>query len=351
MMGAMKKLFSLIALALLSTTSFAGIFKIENRSFTNPAFAAEGNSLLDQLENEINKNFPQVDAEGYLRASGNASVSAGAGLGVDYSTDFTLAMVGLQGAVGVNPGKTSFNKALKEENADKIKGIGVQGALMGGFNLDSLPGESLGFIPTANSRAFFHLLPYKRKFKEVSVRIFDVGAHYQHRFLPGVGLGLVRWDGLSFTTGLKYSRTKITYQKAVSQSAAVNVGGTPTTAAFAGTLDSEATMNIWTIPLEVSSAVRLLYFLQIYGGLGSDLSFGSSKGGAVLNNATFTTSPSIASGTPTASLGAKKGPNILNARYFVGLGFEALVASVYAQFTQTVTNKTYGLQMGVKGYW
>jgi hypothetical protein len=70
-----------------------------------------------------------------------------------------------------------------------------------------------------------------------------------------------------------------------------------------------------------------------------------------IKNGTLTTSPSVVSGTPEATLGSKKGPSLLNARYFVGTGLEFMVVNIYAQFTQAISNDTYGLQAGVKAFW
>ncbi len=351
-MNHFKKISTLTLLSTFCFPLFAGLFKIENRSFTNAALEADGNALLDQLENEINKNFPQIDAGGYLRAIGNATVTAGSGIGADYQNPFKLFVVGVQGGLGVDPGTLTLNNALKSENASKIKGIGIQAGLVGGLNLSSLPSEKIGFIPTAKAKLFFHILPAKKSFKEVTINVLDVGTHYQYQWIDEVSFGpLLRWNGVSLTTGLSYSKTKLNYTKAIAKSSSYSVGGTPTTASFSGDIETKANIGIFTVPLEISSAVRLLYFLQFFGGLGADLNYGTASGGATLANSTFSTSPAVVTGTPTASLGAKKGPNLVDARYFVGTGLELFALNIYGQFTQSFPSKTYGLNVGVKAFW
>jgi hypothetical protein len=293
------KILSVLFLTFIIQSNYAGIFKISNRSFSSSAIETQGNALLDQLETSVNNNLPQVDSSGYLKSSSNASITAGAGVGADYQNSFSLFMVGVQGGLGINPGKLTLNNALKEENFTKIKGVGAQGAVMGGVNLSLLPMDSLGPISFSKSKLFVHFLPIKKSFDTITIKTLDVGMHYQYSLIDEVSATpLFRWNGLSFTTGLKYIRTQFSYKKTISGSTQYTVLGTNTTASYSGLLDTSATLKLWSIPLELSSAIRLLYIWQLFGGVGTDLSFGSASGIATLKNGTLTTSPSVVSGTP-----------------------------------------------------
>jgi hypothetical protein len=92
--------------------------------------------------------------------------------------------------------------------------------------------------------------------------------------------GVLLWRGLNLGSGIIYQGTTIDYAKKLGKvEQAITL--TPEVGNMKVTIEPEITFDIKVdtvvIPLEVTTAVRLLYFLNIPLGLGVDLGFGKSE--------------------------------------------------------------------------
>jgi hypothetical protein len=111
---------------------------------------------------------------------------------------------------------------------------------------------------------------------------FNIGVLGTYRLLNERNLGLVRWRGLTLGSGLIYQKTHVDYftklekrsgkitENYQGQSFNVDIAIDPS-------VEFGFDVSTMTIPLEINTAVRLLYIMNLGVGLGADLAFGTSR--------------------------------------------------------------------------
>jgi hypothetical protein len=211
---------------------------------------------------------------------------------------------------------------------------------------------------------------------------FGLGVNYQ--ILPGtpsILFGLFKWRGVSLGSGLTFQSNTVdvtlklsefTQSVASSTTSSTTTGGVTvsSTATTSGTMRVTPIVNLgidastFSIPLEATTSVQLLWLANLNFGLGADLVFGSAKINATANGAvsipdflaTVTTSPSVGSvitGKQTAPGSFKldastpsTGADLARIRLMTGLGFNfgpvKLDIPVYYYLTS-------GLAFGITG--
>lgn len=177
---------------------------------------------------------------------------------------------------------------------------------------------------------------------DFSFNTFIIGIGVTYSLFDEVGTGLARWRGLAVGTGLVYQTTDVAYRvkmdKVYQNFTAVNVG--PSNEDVSGNVVVDPTFDITldmytvSVPCEVTTAVQLLWLLNLNLGAGIDLVSGNSD--LVLKAAADATVEDIAvDGTPLpenqyqvtpgnpkvdgSTLGKK--PKWARARIMTGIGF------------------------------
>ena len=327
-------------LSFYSSSAYAGLFSIGNRT---------GNCTLvcGELENQINANLPNADQSTYLKGMANSAVTAQKGTGVDYASNMKL--VGFGGAIGVGAdlGDNSTSDLISGDvDANQVTGFSATTALYFGFNAGVLSGK-LGAVDTKRLNVYLNYLSVDAPdIDGLSGNSKSFGLHFQYKLIPvkSIGLGTFAWGGLDFTTGVEYSKMKLSFKKDFQES--YSNGGN--TATFNGTATVGADIQTTTIPLEISTNVHLLYVFNLYGGLGVDLSFGSAE-----SISTLTGDVSVTGGTGTGSLdlGQKESPDLFSMKGFVGAQFNLAILKFYTQLTKGLTNDTLGVALGARIVW
>ena len=235
--------------------------------------------LQDFVRNELNTLFKMTNAAGFLQRFGDAQNFTSKGLGVDYASEATYVEVG---------GSASFalgmDKSYQPGSAlpVSVQSVGMNASLMAGVSLSSLG------IPIMLFGNGMHV-PTQR-YGDMSGSLDNWGVHAQLRLFgpshktSGLGM-LVRWGGIAITTGFDYSRMSLRLNRdivsnfsipnSVTQGVNVDVTGSASGTAVFG-----VDMTTKSIPLEITTSVRLLTLLTAYGGMGFDFNVG---GNSVMN--------------------------------------------------------------------
>jgi len=112
-----------------------------------------------------------------------------------------------------------------------------------------------------------------------------VGADYQIIGTRSIAAGVLRWRGVSLGSGLNYQSNKTEMSVEVADNAfesdpiTYDPGSGPVTIGtltVTPTFTAEISSSSWSIPLEASTGLRLLYLFDFNVGAGVDLAFGSS---------------------------------------------------------------------------
>jgi hypothetical protein len=332
----MFKKLSIMALVLMSSSAFAGPFKLTT---CNSGIQA----LCNALEAEVNKNLPDADASNYLKGMSNASVTAAKGATADYGTNFDLFVLGVTAGAGIDPGnQKATDFASGKVDTQQLRGIGAQVNGLLGLKFSMLPGKFF-----ERSKFYLNLGSFDKTSGDVKLKTSSYGAHYQYKLVKEkdfVRFKIFHWGGVDLTTGFEYSSLKLDYTKTLALTTTVSNQN----ATYNGPLSVIADVKTTSIPIELSTSLQYLYFLSTYVGLGADINSGSSKvtassSGAISVNGT--------SENGSIDLGQSGKPDAFNARYFVGQQFNFPLIKIYAHVNQSFVNNTIGVAAGVKLAW
>ncbi|MBF0208830.1 MAG: hypothetical protein HQK53_18355 [Oligoflexia bacterium] len=330
------------------------------------AIKSQIDTVFQTLENDVNTKLPDTSgSDSYLRGMSDAGVIALKGLGVDYASDPDVFVVGVGAGAGVDVGNNSFSDLISGKvNANHFRGFGAQLSLMGGINLGIFPLPTMGIFDPKKLSLFMNVwkMSIPKLGSNLTGKLSNFGMHAQYKILGGMSFPFFfRWGGIDITTGLDVASMDLTYiqdlNKSTQQTITVtSIPGLSTnpqlTATYAGQVKAGAKVSEWTVPIEVSSNVQLLYFLTFFGGLGMDLNGGKSTANAnVGGNVTAGDSTGYINGinaTTTLDLGREGKPRSMNARWFAGTQLNFWLVKLYAQINHGIGQNTWGANLGLR---
>jgi len=248
-------------------------------------------TAFDTALDEIRKQIGGIDTkpEAFIQSWGSSQVFASQGTPGGAYGDYKLFSFSLNPVIGVQfPGDPlkiadDFNSLTRKLNEDRDIKLGVSPQLFNArigintskFLLDRLYlGLQLGLIKL-NGDDF--------GFKGFNYDNFTLGAtaNYQLVHQKSFAGGLLGWRGVNVGAGFIYTGTKIAYSLPLGrQEQSFNFDISGTTVSSKLTVDPRVILDMdistFTIPLEVTTAVRLLWFLNFTLGVGADIGFGKS---------------------------------------------------------------------------
>jgi hypothetical protein len=321
----------------------------------NAEFSAELETLAVQLTDEI-ENDPDLNKFStqplLTRGFANAGATA-AHLGTqrafsDYRA-FAL-MIGTGAAIsgpGIDPAVVESAAGDIETEGDIYLGAAVQPVTVSlGININRwIPrtrvDAKIGFANIAKGTVADEVA-----FNALSV---GVGANYQILQSRQLPLGFIRWRGLSLASGILFQRNEVTIEVEVADGAfeaqsltfgdigftdpdvlaelRVNESTEFGTLSVLPRLDASIESRTYSVPLEATTGLRILWLFDVNVGAGVDLVFGSSDiavGAAA--DADFVASaaaePYVATTPGTAAFGisTSEGPQFLRPRLTGGVG-------------------------------
>lgn len=306
------------------------------------------------LQAEIDSQFQVPNMTDFLKSMSNAQSITNKGQGVSYASDHSLFVVG--GGLGLGLNSTSGFNFDSKGGLPPI-GLGVQGSVMVGLSLSKFPMPQIGPIDLKKLTLFVNYFGYSNDtlVSSLTMKTSLFGIHAQYKIIDGKnigGIGILNWGGVAFTTGFDVSSNSLTYkvgQKISAASSGITYDWTPDSNS-ALTLSSKA----FTIPLEISTSVRVLYILSLFGGAGVDLNFGNSTIAANLSGPVTVSGTSV--GSASLAVTEEKGPSFGALRFFAGPQLNLVplkntnLLSLYAQGNYS-TGGNYGVHAGLRIAW
>lgn len=341
----MKKLFVLFTISLFASSLWAGPVKIE---ITNDGgMGALLNPLVSQLETDINKDFPDVDQSTYLEGMANAAATSTRGTGIDYASNMSLFMVGFGLGMGMDLGEGGSMSDFSQ-----VAGIGVSGGFLVGLNLRILPFlPEVGPIDLKKSKLYvnFFSMDIPDIDDSLSGSMSTFGMHIQNKIIDPINLplGVVKWYGVDVSTGFDYSSMEIQYVYDIKQTTDL---GTGITATMAGPATMGAKISTFTIPVEASTSVGVLWIFNLYAGAGLDINFTKAESIAnIVAPVSFT--GTTASAKATLDLGDEGNGSYLDLRIFMGGQLDFTVMKLDVSVHKNITNNAMGVNFGTRVYW
>jgi hypothetical protein len=297
----------------------------------------------NDLGADIDDELRVVDQQKFLEGMANAAAISARGMGVDYGLDVKKFVAGVSIGSGVADTGTLLGRG--EESPLPVGGFSAQLSVMAGI----CPG---GFVPGQGFLDHLRIFVNGMALRMPSGQPFggslqNLGAHVQLQVLQGVDAKVAAWKGLALTAGYDSTVYHLSLQKDLP--IATTSDGMRIEWEADGTYDVDATTG--SVPLEVSTAVRVLV-LTVFAGGGYDIVTSSANSTAALvGPVEIEASGERASlGTATVSLedSADGDPGML--RGFGGVQIRLAVVKIYGQIN-LADNDTVGGHVGARMAW
>jgi hypothetical protein len=275
---------------------------------------------------------------------------ASAGTGVVYGASYSYALLGGGLGLGVDLGKgNSISKVISGDfDAKKFAGFGAQGSALVGLNPGAFLSEKwFGVIEPSRLRVYLSFMSLSRDFDAINLEFRNFGLVGQYRLIQekSWGLNVLKWGGVDISSGLKYSKLEAGLQVDLNESFTQS----GQTISVAGPVKISADSSNFSIPIEASSSLRILYVLNFIGGLGADVNMGKTSGKGAFSAAI--SGPPGSEGSGEAKVGSDSSPGLVNLRGFAGAAFEFAVGSLYANVQKSLTAGVWGVNLGVNLFW
>lgn len=335
----------ILCLSIMPTYIFAG-YTLE--------VTGQAGTIKADIEAEIKNKFQADKLTDLMGQMSNAQAITNKGQGVSYATDHSLFVIGSAGGVGINT-TSGFN--FSSNGGIPPVGVGIQGSIMVGLSLSRFPVPQIGPIDLKKLTIFANFYGYSNDslISGLAIKTSAFGLHAQYKFIDGKnigGIGVLNWGGVAFTSGFDVSSNTYTYK--VGQKISVPSGGLT----YDWTTNSTSSLSLesssFSIPLEVSTNVRLVYILSLFAGAGIDLNFGKSTIAANLDGPL--TVNGVAAGNAKLTASEEKGPSFGTLRFFAGPQINIVplkttnVVSIYAQGNYSIGGN-YGVHAGIRIAW
>jgi hypothetical protein len=325
-------------------------------------------SIYDLLETEIQGKLPNIDLSNFLKGVADGTAAAGSGVDADYASPMQFALLGVNlGAAVKFKDNFGIGDLFGGSGVSAIQGGGAQAGLLIGGSGKMFPQFKIGPIDSHRAKGYMSLFFFGKDLNlfggtvDVDIAHFAVSGQYKIIEEKSMGRGIFKWGGVDLTGGLRYNVTTLSYTKTVPTIALTpsTFGtGTVTPGFTNGAINLAFDTSTFSVPMEASTSVRLLYFLTFYTGAGMDFHFGKTSGNATATGNINTEFSGISGITnqPVATAAwnlnqTPASPNVFDLRGFFGTQIEMGVFALYAQAQKALVGGPIGATVGVKAFW
>ncbi len=357
-------------------------------------FALISESLIHYAE-QANDQIP-VDEHSLTDFLSNTSVSFGMaqkGLTTDYGSNIRVFMIGAGFGIGGSAGDVGFQNLASgvelpaPSNNYTLPGIG---AGFGGSAMLGVPLKRFNlpkFVIDPNRMKLFlgfMYLPYTYapdNQSTIDLTYLSYSAHAQYKIIKKRDLGFsgLRWGGLDLTSGLEYNSMSMAYStsRPIEPSGLTTVTNASKTQSMEVlslgnmgnlanvTVTGDPSFNVqlasMSVPIELSTSVRLLYLVTFFGGGAVDINIGRS---AVIAEPTLQFSGDLLAGDPfnptststitsnaKLDMSSEGSPEIMNLRIFAGVQlnlaiFKLVINGSYSPSPQSV-GANFAIRTGI----
>ncbi len=294
--------------------------------------------LASQMQSLIDEAYGASDVDGFLRTFADATAFSMRGLGVDYASDPNSLVVG----VGAN-----FAVAASEQvNATErpTAGPAANIAFMAGYNLSSQGAPRW----TLFANGFY------RKGSTSSLRggILSAGLHAQYRIAnpqrdDGANTKILRWIGIDVTGGVELTRWNLGIEDDIVTEFGIDGSGGHARVILDSTGTFDLTSTAATIPIELTTGVRIALLVSVYVGVAADFTTGTGKLSADLAG-TLYAGDGTEIGTSTLGGGGDNRASPVAARVLAGTQVNLSHIKLYIQVNGSATPAA-SLGFGVRG--
>jgi len=330
------------------------------------AFGGNANKLVAK----ISEKYQIASLDSVTKGATTAQSLATVGAGQTYAQGPYTFMVGLGGGVaanGVNQSLGQIVNKFSDLSGDALPQFGIGAQLSGvvGMNLAYL--RTPRFVgPLELSRMSvltnFFALNSSSLAAGLDTTATVFGLHLQYQLRRAQGRSWLRGGDITVTTGFDYSRLALRYDSTIGAKALTPIAvGAGTSADPLLTFTPNGTIALssgaGTVPIELSTSVRLFYLLSIFIGGSADFNVGKAATQINISGAVNGSNGASANiGTATVVVDKTARPDLLTARGFAGIQLNLIpgtTTNILSLFTQAALSSAGGfaIQLGVRGAW
>mgnify|MGYP000459527998 CR=1 FL=1 len=350
-------------------------------------------NVLQKVEDAGQTDIINFDVTDFFKSSANSSSVAGSFAGADYTNEFKV-LVGAN-VSGAYVGDGSITDIAKGEFDDlldgKLEGVGFSGALMLGYQF----GDKTSVILNG--------FTLKVEDGDVNISSTGFGARYRRRLFksskpvmlsavtpspvtpppgysntptagqtanttspqpaPATEAPVVATSNTSrrsafetrvyLQTGIQYNKLGVNLLEPVNLAERTTDSGLDVTATLDTVLDLDLNITTLTIPIELSGSMRLLNFLNLYGGVGANINIGSGKGDANLNDSVISVEDSNTPGntattTVKSNFSEKESPAFFLPNVFAGVQLDIWKMKLLVQYRASLGHGVKNIGAGVR---
>ncbi len=324
---------------------------------------------MPDLLNTIAEKYQLSALNDITRGNATSQSLATMGAGTAYASGNYTFIVGGGGGLGINAVNQSLGDVftkLGDLGGDGLPrfGVGAQLSAMVGMNLGNLrTPRYLGPLELSRMTVLVNFMSASSSSLTGGLNLSATvaGLHVQYQLSRARGSAF-QYGEILLTTGFDYSRLAANYDSANGKGlTAVSIGSGSASdqqLTWLPTGTMSITSGSGTVPVEISTSTRLLYFLSLYVGAGADFNVGKATtdinlSGTVKGN-NGTGENVVGSGSLSVSKSAS--PQFASGRGFAGVQFNLVpgrtggVVGIFAQASITSLNGLGG-QLGVRAAW
>jgi hypothetical protein len=312
------------------------------------AFTAATGKTAADLEAQVNSLFQVANIASFLKGFQDAQSFSTKGLGVDYASEATLFEAGATVSFASN-----VDKAYKPSGSYSDPPISG-----GGANFSLMAGLGLGLVGFDPLMIFGNWFKGSATLGQLNGDYQNWGVHGQLRILGPSRSGsatqmLIRWGGIAITSGADYSHLTLSTRSSITSTINVTPDVPVTVASQPGApLTFTVSQTTWSVPLEVTTSLRLLSLVTVYGGLGMDWQLGGGSDMTLNMTATLTGKGNLNLGTATINASGHVSPSATRLREIFGVQINAMLVRIFVQMNVTgdtplLTSVAAGLRLAI----
>lgn len=225
--------------------------------------------LIDHATERIDELYKVSRIDDLLNAFANTTSFSQRGLGVDYDVDPNDILVGA---------------AVAGIHGDVA--IGTTNELLGGsiINYSVHAGVNLGRWQQPRWTVFGSGFYQTQTIHGLTGHLLTLGGHVQYQAVTARGGKGARWTGVAATTGVEYARLTMGTSSSIESHFTAEGPQEHATIHMSSTGTLDVLTSTITVPIEVTTGVRLGGVMSVYGGGGLDITTGTSTITAQLNS-------------------------------------------------------------------
>jgi hypothetical protein len=360
----MKMVILLIMFLGFSLNLQAQIFRVEVTDYDGLDSIGPLKNFIDsellKIQNQVNEDIPNETPARIMKGMANASTLASSGANSDYSSNLETYLIGASMTAAADLDKKNGTKS-------DVSGVGVAPSLLVGGNLSRLGASHFAGLDTKRLNAYVNYMEfgYNQNLtgnlgydSQATVSSKSIGFKFQYLWKPGKEYRYATWGGLKLHWGYQYNESEFTFDRELNEVVSLFNGQQNFNGRLTGRPKFNINVRTHSIPLEISTDIRVFKFLSFFGGTGVNFNLGKATGSGKADIAATplicTDGGAVCGGGRNLQMQVKAVADAedrvdpVTARAFLGAQINLPHVQLYGQLDNSLGTQIYGASVGLR---